>query len=136
MCQSYLSIWTATVLLLPAQKQKDSSFLLSITYFSWNKQITTLCFIHHMFFSFIRGSRNAVFMEIEMDRKKIHSVTWEYLIETEKNNGECTKHYEINKASFLLFLPLLPLQNLRSKGGDFILCSKFFEIIIWHQYWL
>lgn len=35
-------------------------------------------------------------MEIETDRKKIHSIIPDYLIEAEENNGTPTKHFEIN----------------------------------------
>lgn len=35
-------------------------------------------------------------MEIEIDRKKIHSIIPDYLIEAEKKNGTPTKHFEIN----------------------------------------
>ena len=62
-----------------------------------------------MFFPLIRKNGNAVFIEIEMDRKKIHSITPEYIvIEAEKNSGAPTKYYEINK-KLLFFHPLLPL---------------------------
>lgn len=39
----------------------------------------------NMLFPLIIENKNAVFMEIEMDREKIHSLTPEYLIEAENN---------------------------------------------------
>lgn len=39
----------------------------------------------NMLFPLITENKNAVFMELEMHREKIHSLTPEYLIEAESN---------------------------------------------------
>lgn len=90
----------------------------------------------YTFFPLIRENRNAVFMEIKMNRKKTDSFTPQYLMEAEENNGASTKHYEISKKlHFFCLLLSVTLQNLRPKGQRFyslleILQNKYLTLIL------
>lgn len=71
----------------------------------------------NMFFPLIRKNGSAVFIEIK-NRKKIHSITPEYLTEAEKN-GEPTEYYKRNKKLLFFcfsqnYLPRLKRQRFFS----------------------